>query len=236
MEPPKISVIFVTNRKGYGEILDDNIARQTFRDFEVIIADDNYENKYGITSKRFKPRQKNEGDAWNLNKAYNDAIAKAQGELLVFLQDFIWIPDDGLQKFWDIYQKYPTAWVTGVGNKAEHGLEGISEPDRRMEGPQGVHMIDHWQVPWEMNWASAPRKDFPKFDERMDAFYGGENLYISHKAALEGAMFFIDRTNQCIGYSQAECGGRPANWEELHCNKNGRLAAFIKSLDILHGK
>ena len=231
---PKISVIVVTNRNGYRNILLDDMLRQTFRDFEVIVADD-----FGFTTipspfKEFIPRQKNESDVWNLNKAYNDCLDRAKGELLVFLQDFIWIPDDGLQRFWDDYQKYPNAFITGVGHKAQNGLEGISEIDHRMIDGGGLRLCDHFQTPWELNWSCAPRALMPRFNEKMDMFYGGENLYISHAAVLKGAQIAIDHDNVCIGYSQAECGGRPENWEEMHCNKHGRLAAFIKYLDLTH--
>ncbi|MDE2098566.1 MAG: glycosyltransferase [Patescibacteria group bacterium] len=233
---PKISLICVTNRKHFEDVLFDDVARQTFQDFEVIIADDNCESNEP-THLWFKPRQKNEGDVWNLNKAYNDCLDRATGELLVFLQDFIWIPDEGLKKFWDAYQKHPNALVTGVGHKALNGLEGVSEPDRRMESPkQGLDYCDPMIVPWELNWASCPRKIMPRFNEEMDRFYGGENLWIQKAAILRGADMMIDRSNRCIGYSQEFCGGRPDNWEEMHSNKNGRLAAFLKYLDLTEGK
>ena len=71
---PKISVVCVTNRKGAIGYLNEQLKKQTFKDFEVIIANDS-EDEGG-----FKPRQKEEKDVWNLNKAYNDCIEKAQGE------------------------------------------------------------------------------------------------------------------------------------------------------------
>jgi hypothetical protein len=210
--------------------------RQIFRDFEVIVAADKpaeliaYDQWYTFT-----PRQKSPNDVWNINKAYNDCLDRAEGELLVFLQDFIWIPDDGLLRFWEAYEKYPTALVSGVGHKAAHGHEGISEEDRRMYGPPGLTLCDYMQIAWELNWASCPRAIMPRFEERMDAYYGGENLYIQRKAVLNGALMAIDRSNRCIAYSQEECGGRPDNWEEMHCNKEGRLAAFLHSLDLQYG-
>ena len=73
---PKISVIVVTNRKGWHEILCEDLKRQTFRDFEIIIANDSGDNHECVIPEFnvFIPRQKNEGDAWNLNKAYNDCF------------------------------------------------------------------------------------------------------------------------------------------------------------------
>ena len=238
---PKISVVCVSNRKGALPILAEDLFRQTFKDYEVVFANDTPEVHYGIRVTDpvrftvFTPRQKNRGEAWNLNKAYNDCLDRAEGELIVFLQDFIWIPDDGLRRFWDAYQANPNALVTGCGHKALKGLEGVSEEDRRMFAHRdGISPCQFTE--WEMNWASCPRSIMPRFDERMDEWYGGENQYIAKKALLEGHEIFIDRDNVCVGYSQDECGGRPADWEEKHCWREGRLAAFLHYLDLTHGK
>lgn len=241
MGTPAISVICVTKRSPRAiPMLAENLNRQTLKDFEVIIADEYYAesndiNDYlqrDIPTIHFHPRARDWNDVWNINKAYNDCLDRATGELLVFLQDFIWISNDGLSRFWNDYQVYPTALITGCGHKAKDGLDGISEEDRRVYGPPGLALCDPVAVPWELNWSSCPRNIMPRFDERMDAYYGGENVYIQKKATLKGALSAIDRDNRCIGYSQEECGGRPENWEKMHANKDGRLAAFLKHLDL----
>lgn len=234
MAIPKISVILVSNRKKFDEIFYNNLERQTFRDFEFIVADENIDS-YLETKTWFKPRAKLGGDIWNINKAYNDCLDRATGELLVFLQDFIWIPDDGLQRFWDDYQAHPNALITGVGHKAKDGLEGISENDYRVdETKTGLHPCTFAE--WEMNWACAPRKIMPRFNEKMDWFYGGENQYVAKLAQLNGAELLVDQSNRCIQYSQEFCGGRPEDWEESHCNKSGRLQSFLRYLDITNGQ
>ena len=45
MLKPKISIIFVTNRKGSTEFLKKELDKQTLRDFEVIVADDGQNTK-----------------------------------------------------------------------------------------------------------------------------------------------------------------------------------------------
>lgn len=218
----KISVICVSKREGSIKFLNEQLDKQTFKDFEIIFANDS-NDKGG-----FKPRQKKEGDSWNLNKSYNDCLDKAKGELLVFLQDFIWIPANGLQRFWDIYQIYPTALITGCGHKAKKGLEGISEIDDRVFGERKVSEC-HWSD-WELNWASCPKNIMPRFDEDMDKYYGGENQIIALKAFKKGYKIYIDRLNVCIGYSQKECGGRPDDWEKCHANKgflNNKIKQYI---------
>ena len=223
---PKISVVFVTNRKDAYRFLATQLDKQTLpvEDYEVIVADDLRAADYDDGRvKWFKPRQKSEGDVWNLNKAYNDCLDKVNGELIVFIQDFIWIPANGLQRFWDDYQLYPNAIITGVGHKAADGIEGISEVDDRMIGEPGLHpgSFSHY----ELNWASCPADIAPRFDEDMDTRYGGENQVFALKA---NADIYIDRSNVCIGYSQEECGGRPDNWEQNHINKTFLMNEKLK--------
>lgn len=219
----KISVVCATNRVNAVPYLLTQLEKQTFKDFEVIVADDLCETP--LFEKHFKPRQKGEGDAWNLNKAYNDCLDKVEGELIVFLQDFIWIPANGLERFWEIYQLYPNDLVTGVGHKAKNGLEGISEVDERAIGEPGLYEGNH--TLWEMNWASCPAKIAPRFLEEMDKHYGCENQVYALQATYKGAKVWIDRSNKCIGFSQEECGGRKSDWEENHWNKQNRLSVIL---------
>lgn len=227
-----ISVIFVTNRKGALEILHENLKRQTFKNFEVIIADDLHDERSypeaDYTVKHFKPRLKKDGDAWNLNKAYNDCLVRVQGELIVFLQDFIWIPSNGLERFWEIYELYPNDLVTGVGHKAKIGLEGISETDERVFGDMGISPGN--ESHYEFNWSSCPTSKSVYLDEDMDKNYGGENQVFALGVQKKfNNKIWIDRSNRCIGYSQEQCGGRPDDWEERHSNK-GVLAQKISQL------
>lgn len=211
----KISVIGVTNRSGAVPFYSEQLAKQTFKDFEVIIADDLCDKS--INRKNFayfKPRQKHKDDAWNLNKAYNDALGLATGELLVFLQDFIWIPANGLQRFWEIYELYPDSIISGCGHKYKADMTTIDEIDERCFADRGITPINFSQ--WELNWASCPRKLAKLFNEEMDKHYGGENHYF---AKATGATMYLDRENECKGLSQELCGGRPELWEIKHYNK-----------------
>jgi len=210
---PKISVVCVTNRPGSVAFLKEQLDKQTFQDFEVIVADDAKQERIPGWF-QFKPRQKHDDDVWNINKAYNDALNLVTGQLVVFLQDFIWIPANGLERFWELYELYPNHLVTGVGHKAEHGLEGISEIDERALVPPGTSPGN--ATHYELNWASCPAHLLVEFDESLDTHYGWENEKFALKTK---APVLIDSSNRCIGLSQEECGGRPANWEEKHWNK-----------------
>lgn len=225
----------MTNRKNAVPYLLTQLEKQTFKDFEVIVADDLCETP--LVPKHFKPRPKDEGDVWNLNKAYNDALDKVEGELVVFLQDFIWIPANGLERFWEDYQLYPNDLVTGVGHKAKTGLDGISEVDERVFGEPGLSPGN--ESHYELNWATCPtsrlQRRLQRFDESMDTHYGGENQVFALKAIKAGAGIWIDRSNRCIGFSQEECGGRPKDWEERHSNK-GKLQEILWTLSNPHNQ
>lgn len=207
----KISVICVTNRNKAIDYLYKQLDKQTFSDFEVIIANDSTDIG------GFKPRQKEKDDVWNLNKAYNDCLEQSKGELLVFLQDFIWIPANGLERFWEVYEILPDSLITGCGHKYDNDLVKINEVDDRVFGEKRLEPC-HWSQ-WELNWASCPKAIMPLFDENMDKRYGGENQYIARTAYQNGYEIYIDRTNECKGYNQEYCGGRPIDWEDKHFNK-----------------
>ena len=63
--------------------------------------------------------------------AENEAIKLCSGELIVFLQDYIHIEPDALEKFWYQYQQNPRSMITGVGHQYgkpgyKYGKDGIT--------------------------------------------------------------------------------------------------------------
>lgn len=238
---PKISILYVTNRLGGIDILKDNLDRQTFRDFEVVIVDDldrsdeikAYMADYSPTV--LKPRPRASGDVWNLNKAYNDGLRACKGELIVFLQDYIWVRANGLERWWQDYEAHPEAFFSGVGHKAKwperKDNDGAMSIFKRFEAPVGISELDDRLIEpktgleesnystWELNWACAPRKLMPEFDESMDQHFGGDNVVVAAKAAMLGVEFYIDYSNTNSGYNQSALFPRHPDWEKYHANK-----------------
>ncbi len=205
----KISVICATIRPGAQEFLEKQLSKQTFKSFETIIVGRTCEVGNNV---------------WTLNRDYNWALGQAKGELIVFLQDFIEIPANGLARFWEIYQIYPNDLVTGCGHKYKDGK--IVETDERCFGD--FKLVESDWTYYELNWSSCPAKIAPRFEEDMDKFYGGENQIFALKAKLEhDSEVWIDRTNVCKGIAHED---RPDNWEICHINKNNRHNKKIKEL------
>lgn len=225
---PKISVMNLTNRPGGIDILWANMKRQTFTDWELVLVDGidrEKEVKEYINDPRLKyikQSEKREGAHTNLAHADNEGFRACEGELIVCLQDYQWVNPDGLQKYWDIYEKYPKALVTGVGHHYANPrpinnngkITVFSEPYK------GRPEVLDWEDPrinfnrpsfslaepveWELSYASIPSKviyNIGGMDEQFDfEGFAYDNTYIAYKAKLNGSEIFLDQTNEVMGF------------------------------------
>jgi hypothetical protein len=225
---PKISVMQLTNRYGNIDILWANMKRQTIQDFEIVLVDGLWKEredkvKRYINDPRLKyvrQSEKREGAYTNLAHADNEGFKNCDGELIVCLQDYQWIPPDGLEKYWFHYEKDPKALVTGIGHHYANprptnpnGLitvfdelyslkpEGLSWEDPRVGG-QSFRECD--PVEWELSWASIPRSviyDIGGMDEQFDfEGFAWDNTYIAYKARINGSKIYLDQTNEVMGF------------------------------------
>jgi len=220
-----ISVLYLTHNIGGLDILEDNLKRQTHKDFETIVIDELYPRKALKEWIYFKPKPKKGGNVRNLNSAYNEGIKLIKGELTVFLQDYIWIPDDGLEKLWEWYEIYgdDAAFATGgYGAEKPDWKEyraGCLKPYQYTaqsvaNDKNGVEKIDYRG--YEINFASFPSGPLKEieFDEKWDAFYGGDNNLLAKRAEERGMRFFIDYDIKKVGFP--EYFKRPKDFEEKH--------------------
>lgn len=257
---PRISVLTVTNRPGGIDVTWNSLKKQSFQDFEWILADELYESRKNevaayVNDERLKhiPTPRVPEDLWNLNKSYNAALRVARGDLVVSLQDYIWIRGDGLAKFWDLHTALgPRVFLTGAGHKGRGprpvDLQGkvtiyeepyaekpteITERDSRLEGE--IKLEESNPSWWETNWAAAPLLAFYElggYPEQHDGeFYGCDNLSIAYPAHLNGYRFFLDKTNQCVGIDHGELWPRPEDWEERHGRHGGWGAWYNQWID-----
>lgn len=161
----KISVITPSIRPEGLEITRQCLMKQTFKDFEWIV-DINWTGKH------------------DLNASYNRMLNRAQGELIVSVQDFIEFEPDYLQKFWDAYQEYPDTFFTApVGKKHDGGVkwDWRSFKDGEVDWDQ-----------WEIDSGAVPLSALKKiggFDEAIDGFWSCDNVNVGCRAQLAGYKF-----------------------------------------------
>lgn len=222
--------MYLSNRYGGIDILWSSMKRQTIQDFELIIVDGLWkkrekEVKKYINDPRLKyirQSDKREGAYTNLAHADNEGFRACKGDLIVCLQDFQWVPPDGLEKYLYAYQTHPNALVTGVGHHYANprpsnpkGLitvfdepysmkpEGLSWEDPRMRADRPSFSLAE-PVEWELSWASIPRKviyDLGGMDEQFDfEGFAWDNTYIAYKAKINGCPIYLDQTNEVMGF------------------------------------
>lgn len=249
-----ISVVTVTNRPGSIDITWPTLLRQSFQDFEWVLCDELYDwRRHEVATYVGDGRLRHvrapvvDGDLWNLNKSYNEALRHCRGQLVVSLQDYIWIAADGLERFWALFQAHgPRVFMSGVGNGYapppvhDHGgkisaFGPAFSPEAHVGGSplrtgvdcrfNGVLDVEAaGPRSWELNWAGAPLDglyDVGGFPEQHDGqFVSCDNLSVAHAAHSRGYEFLLDKTNECHLFDHRPLFPRPG-WEEHH-GKNGQ--------------
>ena len=217
----KISVLYVTNRPGGFDVLRGNLERQTFRDFDLVIVD-GYAHREPVVPCTFTylsdpPRRENA--VTNLRAACNEGLRRCEGEYVVFLQDYIWIPASGIERFVCAQEK-ERGFYTGGGNIGE-GPEKVDDGSFTIWGEPyyGPPERIRWEDPrigmsngplraspdaWEDNWACAPRDalmELGGYEEEYDlgGLTWGEKELASRAEAL-GYPIIIDTTNRCMAW------------------------------------
>lgn len=224
-----ISVVNLTNRFGGMDILKASLQRQIFKDFEIIIVDGLWEHREPQVKKYFKEfdlkylrqSKKREGAYSNLAHADNEGFGACNDELIVWVQDYIWLPPFALHKFWEAYKTYGDILVGAVGHQySKPGKNEIKNPrgkitvfekefterpenrcwnDPRMRMDQGT-FYETAPVNWEMSCGSIPRKviyELGGMDEEYD-FHGFayDNVNIAQRAEFLGYKTYLDQTNE----------------------------------------
>jgi hypothetical protein len=156
------------------------LDKQTFKDFEWIVL---HGRKNGVP---------------DFNKSMNDMIRQSKGELIVSLQDYIEPPEDGLQQFWDAYQKYGKALYTApMGRKKDDGEMVWDWRTHRDWDDCGYSR-------WEIDWGAIPRAilyEVGGFDEDFDAHgWAYENTSLARRAERLGYKVINLSKNKAIGY------------------------------------
>lgn len=227
----RVSIVYPTARFGGLDILYDNLTRQTYQDFECIVVDELKRSKDLFIIPKTKiidAPEKTPGMYWNLDKSLNHAIRQTHGDLIVLLNDFIWLPDDALERLVRVHDEDKPCLVTGVGHQylidkpEDFNPEGRyaiwskypGKPtgervftDPRVKG-KGVYVCT--PVEWEGNWACFAKEIWQKiggFDEEFDAGWGYDNVNFAERAQLAGYNTFLDLENECFGYSHIRIFG-----------------------------
>lgn len=188
------------------------LTYQTYRDFEWLV-------EVGIPDR-----------GHDLNAAYNRMLKRAKGELVVFLQDYIRVQPDYLEKFWAAYQKdKKTFYTAAVGKVKSLDFNGIVKFDWRSMKPGEMPWYQ-----WEIDSAAAPLnalKEIGGFDETLDGHWSGDNVNVACRAELAGYKF-ANIDNPSVAYDHDSSSYHPFRESYNPKLNNERMNEFRRGLKI----
>lgn len=192
----KITVITPTIRSNSLGMNKKCLERQTLKDFEWVVVSP-FESKEGTW---IKEPPKKEGDYYGLNKAWNEGLRYAKGELIVFIVDLLWFPPETLEHLWLHYQANPKVCVGLLGNQYIEVVNGKPEnlvwqdPRQREENFYKIPPYD-----LELCLASIPKQgiyDVGAFDEEFDKFPAWSEKEMCCRMEKLGYTFKLDESVQ----------------------------------------
>jgi glycosyltransferase involved in cell wall biosynthesis len=237
---PLVTVITPTIREGFWRIMSENLANQTYKNIEWIIVDDyatdrraiaeKYAKQYNLDIKYLRgEKTRFYNRRCGLVAANNMGWKNAKGELLVWLQDFILMPDNGIEQLVTIYNHNPDALIAPVdiyydcepailGDKEDWwALKNVLTKETwrnsRVKN-QGMRESEN-PFDWEANYGAIPKHILDKlngFWSFMDDGLGFDNTEVTFRALKLGYKLIIDDTNiaKCINLWPI-IGGTPQN-------------------------
>lgn len=234
----KLAVFTPTYRPGSLDVLEASLTRQTFKDFVWIVSDQRFLKRnqtWRAIMDRvdfpilFMNRDVPEGNKRNLCAMYNgasDYVVENKYNMLVSLQDYIYLPEDGLEKFVSTHTLYPQDLLTGVTHISRDpfpnkivDLEGdytiFAEPYhdkpkhlswsdvRATEIYFGMKEIIPVETGhWEANWAAIPSyilENGVRWDENYDKGIAYENMDFAQQAKQKlNSKVILDKKNIAI--------------------------------------
>lgn len=230
---PLVTIYTPTVREGWWEMMSQNIAAQTYQNIEWVIVDDHekdrssiaqeYAQKYDLDIRYFRGKKRDIERAYSLVSANNTMVQNARGETVIFLQDFILMPERGVEWVVDFYNRHPNDLLAMTDIYHEPGIKPVTANTRDWFGledrgrtfkdvvgkfmrknirinNQGFRQSDN-AVDWEANYGAIPMsvlKELNGFWEFFDEGLGFDNAEIAYRAMSLGSKLYIDEINQAI--------------------------------------
>ncbi len=233
----KLAIFTPTYRPGGLDVLEASLMRQTFRDFVWIVSDQRFlqrKETWAQIIRRvdfpilFMSREIKEGNKRNLAAMYNAAAEYVVDDgfsMMVSLQDYIYVPENGLQRFIETHNHFPGSLLTGVTHISRDpypnkvvDLEGdytifaepfTSKPNRMAWEdvrateiyPMGDDVLPVETGHWETNWAAVPvsvLEEGIRWDETYDKGIAYENSDFAQQARLKNYDVVLDKKNIAI--------------------------------------
>lgn len=218
----EITVITPTIRPDALKLTQASLKRQTFRGFEWLIGSP-FDPGMGTWVK-----DDFTGGFWTFNRINTKLCKQAKGELIVSLQDSIWLPPDALSKLYTNW-KATNGAISGIGDQYER-LSPWGKPEVKVwTDPRRTDVHGSFYecnpVDWELNLGCVGREqlaDAGYFVDEADMLgYGGDNVLLAQRLARRGVRFYLDQTLESFTLRH---GRERSDWDANHLAFNGGYA------------
>jgi len=226
----KVSIVSPTNRRGFWNIMANNIANQTYKNIEWVIVDDykqnreetakEYAKKYKIDIKYYRGKPRKVKRTYGLVNANNTGLLHSRGQLLVILQDFILMPESGVEQLVLLHKLNPNALIAPCDEYYAPKIKPNTESEDWFDGEldvQGEFMRGNIRLKnegvrestnpyeFEQNYCAVPKaiaQDLGGWIEAFDEGLGFDNTEFAYRALLLGYKLLVDDTNvaMCIDH------------------------------------
>lgn len=226
----KVSVITPTNRRGWWNIMADNLSKQSYKNFEWVIVDDykedrskiasEYAKKYNIDIKYVRGKKRAVKRTYGLVNANNTGFQASSGDLIVLLQDFILISPTSIEELVVLHKKNPNALIAPVDMYFAPKIKPDKESEDWFHGEldvKGEFMRKNIRIQnqelrfsnnpyeFEQNFGAIPRhiaEALGGWYEFFDEGLGFDNTDFAYRALTAGFQLIIDETNvaTCIDH------------------------------------
>lgn len=230
----KVTCYTPTIRDGWWNIMASNLSKQSYPIHEWVIVDGQEESREKIANKYAKKYNLNinyihQGKTKHkhgLSNANNIAIKEATGDLFVFLQDFVLLPENAISEHVRVSNQHPGDFIASTDmyfsmvkpnkDNTEDWFDGredvVGELTRTniRNQKKGIRLAEQL-TDFEQNYGAVPLatlKHLNGYWEFFDDGLGWDDTEIVYRAQKLGYNVWIDDTNQCICLEHAIDEGR----------------------------
>ena len=234
-----ISVLTPTYKLMFRDRQIEALSKQTFKDFEWIIVDDNHKQNQGIKTPfpliHIPPAQ--ELPYCALAQAMNEGLLHATGKYVFFMNDYVVPEPTCLQRHWDIQEKMGGCLLSGeclfmdsVPAECRDKRGKIITRDWRMgmleekaypstDIGDGLYEITREGI---QNWWAGRNDSAPLeallncngFDEVYDGRWGGHDAEMANRLMTYGLKYYIDKKSRCLEYDHLRANKKAVRTEE----------------------
>lgn len=221
-----VSIVSPTIRRGFWNIMANNLAMQSYKNFEWIIVDDypedrsavakEYAKKYHLNIRYLRGKERNVKRTYGLINANNTGWQASKGQLVTILQDFILIPQDGIEQLVQAHKHHPNSLIAPVDVYFSPKIKPDMTKEDWFNGEldvigkfirQNARIMNlgfresENSYEFEQNYGAIPKKiidDLGGWYEFLDEGLGYDNTEFAWRALQKGYKLFVDETNCAV--------------------------------------